>query len=159
MHSKFLPSPISTSKQDSLSWSFLGMKNASINTGLLPRHRLLCLRRWRGLCRNTGNESRDSQLRLRGLIKPMLGHLVMRFASKTFLKSCLIALSLLSVSHKACAADKSSPVAKQADDGSVRMIASAAKIQGPNAKLVGSEVKDIMWWTSMDTSLRWTASV
>lgn len=57
------------------------------------------------------------------------------------------------------AADKVGETAKQADDGSIKLGAEDAKIQGPNAQLEGGEVKDIMWWTSVDTTLRWTASV
>ena len=39
------------------------------------------------------------------------------------------------------------------------MSALNAKIQGPNARLEGGDVKNIMWWTNVDTSLQWTATV
>ncbi|MEP6672272.1 MAG: hypothetical protein ABJF10_24120 [Chthoniobacter sp.] len=58
-----------------------------------------------------------------------------------------------------CAADKAGQSVKQAEDGSIKLGAANVKIQGPNAQLEGGEVKDIMWWTSVDTTLRWTASV
>ncbi len=57
------------------------------------------------------------------------------------------------------AEDKAGQPVKQADDGSITLGAADVKIQGPNAQLEGGEVKDIMWWTSADTTLRWTASV
>ncbi len=60
---------------------------------------------------------------------------------------------------KLYAADKVGHTIKQAEDGSVKMGAADAKIQGPNARLEGGEVKDIMWWTSADTVLHWTARV
>ena len=57
------------------------------------------------------------------------------------------------------AADKAAQSIKQPDDGSIELGAADVKIQGPNAQLERGEVKDIMWWTSADTSLRWTARV
>lgn len=57
------------------------------------------------------------------------------------------------------AADNAGRSIKQADDGSIKLGAAEVKIQGPNAQLEGREVKDVMWWTSADTSLRWTAGV
>ncbi|EDY20616.1 hypothetical protein CfE428DRAFT_1813 [Chthoniobacter flavus Ellin428] len=57
------------------------------------------------------------------------------------------------------AAEQAGQSIKQADDGSVTLGAAEVKIEGPNAQLEGGEVKDIMWWTSADTTLRWTASV
>jgi len=57
------------------------------------------------------------------------------------------------------AADNAGQSIKQAEDGSIKLGAADVKIQGPNAKLEGGELKDIMWWTSADTTLRWTASV
>lgn len=46
---------------------------------------------------------------------------------------------------------------KQADDGSLKLDAAAARIQGRNAELKGEKTKDVIWWTSTDTSLQWTA--
>jgi hypothetical protein len=57
------------------------------------------------------------------------------------------------------AADNAEQLIKQAKDGSVMLGAAEVKIQGPNAQLEGGEVKDVMWWTSADTTLRWTANV
>ena len=57
------------------------------------------------------------------------------------------------------AADTAQPSIKRAEDGSIKLGAADVKIQGPNAQLEGGEVKDIMWWTSVDTTLRWTAGV
>lgn len=57
------------------------------------------------------------------------------------------------------AADKAGQSIKQAEDGSIKLGAADARILGPNAQLEGGEVKDVMWWTSADTALRWTAGV
>gem|GEM_PF-1929258 len=57
------------------------------------------------------------------------------------------------------AADKPQESLKQVEDGSLKLDAAAAKISGPNARLEGGQVKDIIWWTSMDTSLRWKAGI
>jgi predicted secreted protein len=57
------------------------------------------------------------------------------------------------------AADRAGQPVKQAEDGSIKLGAAEVKIQGPNAQLEGDDVKGIMWWTSADTTLRWTASV
>ncbi len=77
------------------------------------------------------------------------------------LKAGLAGLLAFSVLNDAMlrAAEQVGQPAKQADDGSIKLGAADVKIQGPNAQLEGGEVKGIMWWTSVDTTLRWTASV
>jgi predicted secreted protein len=84
-----------------------------------------------------------------------------QLTSKTFLKARLglMVLSLSSLTCEVRGADKALNLVKQGEDGLVELDAAAAKIQGPNARLEGGEVKDIMWWTSMDTFLRWAAKV
>ncbi|MDR3404159.1 MAG: hypothetical protein P4L99_16800 [Chthoniobacter sp.] len=81
--------------------------------------------------------------------------------TRLVLKVGLVGLFAFSVLNNTLlrAADKAGLSVKQADDGSIKLGAADAKIQGPNAQLEGSEVKDIMWWTSVDTTLHWTASV
>lgn len=69
----------------------------------------------------------------------------------------LLAFSLLCIAgNPFMAAIPSRTAIFQAEDNSVKMNAADARIQGPNARLEGSHV---MWWTSSDTSLCWTARI
>ena len=85
----------------------------------------------------------------------------MNTTTQLMLKVALTGLFSFSVSNDPTlrAADEAGQSAKQADDGSIKLGAADVKIQGPNAQLEGGEVKDVMWWTSVDTTLRWTARV
>lgn len=85
----------------------------------------------------------------------------MNTMTRLMLKVGLAGLFTFSVLNKTmlCAADKAGQSVKQAEDGSIKLGAENVKIQGQNAQLEGGAVKDIMWWTSADTTLRWTASV
>lgn len=86
----------------------------------------------------------------------------MQSATTILMNACLaslVAFGVLNMANVAYADMKSPRPVKQADDGSIKMGALDAKIQGPNARLEGGDVKNIMWWTSVDTFLRWTASV
>jgi hypothetical protein len=82
----------------------------------------------------------------------------MRSISKTLAVTFLAGL-MASSTGTIRADDRPAQSVKQADDGSIKLGAADAQINGPNAKLVGGDEKNIIWWTNTDTSLRWTASV
>lgn len=81
---------------------------------------------------------------------------------RMFLSTCLACLVLCNtpgIIDKIRAKEAPVHSLRQADDGSIILNAADAKIRGPNAKLEGGDVKGVMWWTNMDTSLQWTAHV
>jgi hypothetical protein len=86
----------------------------------------------------------------------------MRSSSKTFARALLlgcICFRSWTVSGVVRAEVAAPRIVTQAGEGAIKLDAAYATIDGPNARLEGGDDKDIIWWTSVDTSLRWTVNV
>src|SRR5688572_15471140 len=81
--------------------------------------------------------------------------------TRTLMNACIAGLliGVFGITGVVRADDQSPGLARQADDGSIRLEAADAKIEGPNARLEGGDKKKgVIWWTSVDTSLHWAAN-
>ena len=85
----------------------------------------------------------------------------MQLTRITLLKACAAGLIAFKILNGATVRgdDKPTNWVEQAEDGTMKLGAAKAKINGPNARLEGGDLRDIIWWTSEDTSVHWLAHV
>src|SRR6187402_1651888 len=145
--------PISTSRHGSRSWSRLATRNASINTGRLPKSRWLSPLNSQTQSSNMRAKSKSYPLPLQELSRKlssdelkMCGETSMQGIYKMLVRGLLAAWIAFGATDLAPAEVGRTRPVKQAEDGTIKLDAAEANIQGPNARVEGGDPKDVMWW-------------